>query len=475
MAAILNRTDLLLAQTSSSKIQLPATTLADIPAGSSQVQIPNKIQTLVIDQDLFGIKLYSSSIDSSNLEAQYIYNALRGLQTSSVKFIAGLYPESDISYVALPEAYYSNIKKLNEYQVEIDYTLGRKQTINSYLDHEFNLGLVNPYFSQDHINYTSEGLIGLHTSVGNEKLKIGVNYYPIFTPNQGPMVTEKNGKIKEANRWSQEAPETFLYNGKENSITYTIDDYNLYDLMSQSGYSVSLQSGDIEKNNIELDVTYSNTPINDIILSRTVIADLNLNGSVKIYPVVRYSDKITSDIQYKQNNLTYFASYLFESPRNQLEKEDRAVQVLESVYGYGGGVQMDFNSWANRKLSVGASYGRFFGGQIIDTDSDGKTNAFNISNQRLIFQQPYKLNLGVDTFRMLSSPVHFDMSWTYDGLQRGSLLSIKTSHRPLPRMNVTLGFDVIGISDETNSENKKTFLGQHSADDRVTGALEYVF
>jgi hypothetical protein len=422
-----------------------------------------------------GLSLNTSSIDSTNFEAQYNFKSASMNQKSSVELTAGLYPENNFSYVAIPEAYFSESKYLKNESVEIEYAIGRKKTISNFLDNQFNLGLINPYFSQDLIHYKTEGLIGFHSSVGNHLLKLGANYYPIFLPNQGPSSKEQDGKIKGANHWASGAPETFIYNGKENSVKYAIDDYNLSDLAAQPGYSVTLQSGDVELTNIEFNVTYSDKPTNDIVLSRTVIADLNLNGAVKLYPIVRYSDKITTDLKIKNNNLTYFASYLMDAPRNRLEKDDRAVQVLEQINGYGAGVTLDLSDYLDRAFSVTTSYGRFFGGSITDTDSDGVANTFNISNQRLIYQQPFKFNLAFESFKISSRSVYLNVDWIYDSIQRGSLLSFKASHQPASKMNLSLGFDVIGIADETDLENKKLFLGKHSADDRVTGAIEYVF
>ncbi len=413
---------------------------------------------------------------NTSFEAQYLLQSTDGGSNKKVHFIFGLYPEENSSYVAAPELYYSNIIPLKSYNASAEYTIGRRQTVKNKLDDVFNLGVVNAYFTQDRINYTAQGLTGLHGKVGNEYFSFGANFYPIFIPNQGPANVEKNGKLVGVNRWAQSTPQTFIYKDKENNIDYSISDYNLYDIMSHSGYSLSLQTGDLEKTKAEFNVTYSDTPINDVVISRTIIADLNLNGSVEIFPVVRNSKKVTSDFKFKYNNATFFTSYLMDTPENNLENDDHAVQVFEPISGYGAGVQFDMSEFVHRGFSIGASYGKFFGGEIKDINSDGEENTFSLSNNRLLYQSPFKLSADLEGFQMLSHSVFFNASWTYDSNQNGSLLSLSAHHEPLQNLNVSLGVDLIGVIDDKDTdESKKAFLSKHSADDRITGAIQYAF
>ncbi len=413
---------------------------------------------------------------NTSFEAQYLLHSTEAGSSKKVHFIFGLYPEESSSYVAAPELYYSNVISLKSYKSDVEYTIGRRQTVKNKLDDIFNLGVVNPYFSQDHINYTAQGLTGLHGKAGNKYFTLGANYYPIFVPNQGPANIEKNGKLIGVNRWAQSTPQTFIYNNKENNIDYSISDYNLYNLMSHSGYSLTLQTGDLVKTNAEFNVAYSNTPINDVVISRTVIADLNLNGSVEIFPVVRYSKKVSSDFKLKQHNTTFFASYLMDTPENKLEGDDRAVQVMEPIYGYGAGIQVDMTDFVHRGFNLGVAYGKFYGGEIKDINSDGEENTFSLSNNRLLFQNPLKVIVQLEGFQMLTRPVYFNANWIYDNQQNGSLLSLSARHEPLHNLNVSVGVDLVGVVEDTETEeSKKSFLSKHSADDRMTGAIQYAF
>ncbi len=436
----------------------------------------NELQGFSLKMSYSGYQSNPTEAQTTSFEAQYLMQSIGVHSAQKVHFIFGLYPEQNSNYVAAPELYYSNGSRLKDYPADVEYTIGRRQTVQNKLDDVFNLGLVNPYFSQDFINYTAQGLTGLHLKTSLDYFTVGANFYPIFIPNQGPAHLEKKGKLVGVNRWAQSAPKSFVYNNKENNIDYRIANYNLYDLMGHSGYSFTLKTGDLEKTKGELNVTFSDTPINEVVISRTVIADLNLNGSVEIFPVIRYSKKVTSDFQFKQHNTTFFASYLMDTPENKLESDDHAVQMLEPIYGYGGGFQVDMTDFVDRELSFGLAYGKFYGGEIKDMNSDGQENTFSISNNRLLFQNPFKLSAELEGFKVRSLPVYFKANWIYDTQQNGSLLSLSARHSPLPQLNLSLGIDLIGVVDETKSPDRKSsFLSQHSADDRMTGALTYVF
>ena len=443
-----------------------ATSTAILPKDSSTQNEPQG----------FSLKMYYSGYNSNNLESQYLHHSVNSRSAQNVHFIFGLYPEESASYVAAPELYYSRYVRLKDYNVLAEYTIGRRQTVKNKLDDVFNLGVVNPYFSQDLINYTAEGLTGLHTKAGNEYVTLGANFYPIFIPNQGPANSVKNGKLIGVNRWAQSTPSSFIYNNQKNDIDYKISDSNLYNMMNNPGYSLTFQTGELEKTDIELSVGYSDTPINDVIISRTLIADLNLNGSVEIFPVVRYSQKLTSDLKFKHHNTTFFASYLMDTPRNKLETNEHAVQVLEPIYGYGAGIQVDMTDFVNRGFNFGLGYGKFYGGEISDINPSGEENIFSLSNNRLLFQNPFKFSAELEGFQMLSRSVYFNANWIYDGVQDGSLLSISARHEPLRNLNVSIGVDLVGVVDDIeNDETKKSFLSKHSSDDRMTGAIQYAF
>lgn len=470
-----------------SSLKLPVQTAPAIPpaSGVSVYVVPKDKNSLLSTQKI-NLKMMTDSIDNSQIEAQYLYDNKSGdnLTTSSVQLKAGHYLDTDFNYFVVPAAFYSKKLKIlddtgsNISKNNLEIAIGRKKSSSSFLDDEFSLGLINSYFTQDYINYTAEGLTGLHTNTNIDNIKLGLNFYPLFIPNQGPGVQEKNGQLQTANTWGQKAPETFMYNGKENSITYKIDNYDLTEIINQPGYSAQIQIGDLKKNNLEFSLSYSDTPINDIVLSRSLIADLNLNGSVKIYPVVRYSDKIYSDIKHSFKNATFFLSYLSDKPRNKVEKDDRAVQFLAPIQGYGAGFKIDFNEVIQRPFTVSASYARFYGGDISDINSDSSQNTFSIANDRLIYREPFKLTANAEIFKLGTKPFFMTTTWIYDSAQQGSLLSLVASHSPLLNLNLALGADVIGTNtpeaDDTDTNNK-SFLQSHRSDDRVTGAIEYVF
>lgn len=402
----------------------------------------------------FSFRFFSTQY--TQYEAQYLYDQQSQSSAQKVQLLFGGFNTPHFNYLALPEAYY-------ESQVSfVDYSLGRKRSVTNKLDDIFHLGILNPYFSMDYINYVPEGQVGLHTNIGNETLKLGVNYYPIFIPNQSPMIKEKDGRLISPTPWGPRPPESFVYNGEASPIRYAIDDYNLGDIVQHDGYGLSLSTGS-DWQNWQIRVSYSDSPINEIVLSRLVITDMNLNSDVTIYPVVRTSEKIASDISWQQNNVTYSLSYLADRPRNTTEAE-RSVQGLEPLTAYGGGIQVEFSPTFN----AGVNYAQFNGGEIIDRREDGSASPFTIYNSRLLYFEPLAFNASYQASRFL-----FHANWIYDRVQSGSLFSFKTQYSPWRRMRFGLGFDVLGVSKEQPS--KKYFLSEHAADDRLTGEMQYAF
>lgn len=441
-----------------------------LPAGYSTLNLPALNYLEKPSSQTLSIKLFSAAY--SQAEAQYLFENHQDLKNQKAQVIIGVFDRPGFSYIAVPELYYGHGLSWKDNLFTTTLAVGRKKTLENKLDDQFHLGLVNPYFSNDLINYTHEGLTGIHTQLGSSYFKLGLNYHPLFIPNQGPAIKEKEGRLIGATPWILRTPEKFVYNGQETQIHYSIDDSHLEDIVNHDGYSTSLTLGELEKLHWQINLSYANTPMNEVVLSRSALADLNLNSVVKVYPVVRYSEKIGTDITFKNDNLSYFISYLVDRPKNKLEP-DRAVQVFEPIQGYGAGLQWDLSSFLQRYMVLEAYYGYFTGGEIRDLNSDGSDNYFTITKRRLLYQEPLNIRFEFETFPFTQRPTLLSFNWIYDRAQNGSILSFKLQHQPLSRFYLSLGFDVLGVADESASTDY--FLTQHSADDRLTGGLEYVF
>ncbi len=399
-----------------------------------------------------------SNSHSHQIEARYLYDD----NDQKAHLILGSYGDPDYNYAAVPEAF----KQISVLDSSVSF--GRKISYENQLDRTFNLGLFNPYFTTDYLQYTPQGLLGLHTETSTDKLKLGLNYYPLFLPNQGAVIKEENGKIVGPTPWIVQTPKSFISNGERRNIHYNLEDNDYSEVVNKSGYTVYLKA-EPTTSPVRFQTAYSYSPINEIVLSRNIEADLDLNSLVNVYPVVRYSEKVNSDIVFKHENMHGFVSYMLDRPQNKLESNNRTVQFLSNIEGVGVGFGVQLY---NTSLEV--SYARFTGGKIIDIDSDGQENDFTLGRQRLLFQEPFKIRAQTEIMLIKRKPFTMEFQWTYDQTQSGSLLSYKAHHEIIKSLFITIGFDLLGV-DEVTSKNENSFLAQHQSDDRWTGGLQYVF
>lgn len=420
----------------------------------------------------------NSPSNESHFGLNYLYLSQGADTQKSVHFLYGLYPSQGMSYVALPEAYYSGQAVSKEDKTEIQYSFGRKYQRQSLLDESFNTGIMTPYFTQDFLNFNNQGLVGLTGSYTKDIVTFKVGYYPIYLPSQGPSFKEKNGELIFANRWATSPPKSFVFNGDNKPISYSIASYDLYDIANNSGFGGGFQIGDIDKKFLELQVNYLNTPMNDVAISRETYADIDLMGHVNINPVVRYSNKYSLDVLTRISKTVIGFSYLMDEPQNKLEKDYHAVQMFEPLQAYSVSLALPQLAIYKKNVQMSLIWAHFENGQIKDKNPDGTDNDFTFSKTRLRFKDPLKTDIKVSGFRFLNKPVDFKTAWVYDFAVQGSLFSMGTQWQAGDSLSIGLTADVIGLEDENkpiDENNPSLFIQQHKADDRITGDIKYVF
>lgn len=413
----------------------------------------------------------SATSHANQLEVGYQYKQ----PSEKIDFRFGTYGKSSYNYLAVPEAFKDFTSSFLDNTITTTLSAGRKISYQNSLDHIFNLGLVHPFYTSDYLRYTQQGLIGLHTETEvseSSAFKVGISYYPFFLPNQGPLLKEENGDIVGPTPWMTQSPKYLISNNQSSRIKYDIQDNDYSEIINKAGYGVYLKA-DLPSS-WQFQMAYAYTPINEVVLGRTINTDLNLNSHVRVYPVVRYSRKINSDLRYQKDNTQFFISYLSDQPENELEKNGGTVQYLSAINGIGTGISLHLENLAGREAFLSVSYAYFYDGEIKDVDDDGVVNSFTLIRRRLLFQKPLKVQAEVDAFYFKTKPVIMQVAWTYDQSQSGSLLSVNAKHQLYKQLTLSLGFDLLGVTEVTES-NTDAFLTQHRSDDQWTGGLQYVF
>jgi len=461
------------ANTKASAFTAPVSTSAVSVAATSDKQ---QTQT---DID-FGLRYDSYFKASDSLPAsemsfqmQLNYHAQDTVQARKMQIIFGGYPKNNSTYLAAPEIYFQPEHQAGA-ATTVQVTYGRRIFFDSAIDREFNLGVVNPFLTQDRLQYTAQGLMGLHAEVIQKYWSLRLAYLPLYIPNQVPSVKEESGKIVTANRWGVRPPTQFAFNNQNKAIVYSITDYKVQDIIFNDGVSATARLGNQKEMPYFL-ISYSRKPINEIGLTRETYANLNIVGQVFLSPVVLYTKNLTADLRYETDQAKWFISYIQDNPENQTAPAYHSIQKLEGLHGWAVGGHFDMTNIFNWPVHFGLATAKLNGGEIQDINSDGTQNLFTFTKSRILFREPTVSSLSFALNRAES--VKTDLKWLYDQEQKGSILSMLLGVQPVKAFNIQLGVDILGTDadDSTSAQAGQEFLQQYQANDRVYGGMQYVF
>ncbi len=420
--------------------------------------------------------LQSSELADSSEQAflfRHQFDFKKGQNSVRTNLILGGYQKNKSYFGAVPELYYQHFSTDTVSQkITNKYTLGRQILDASHLDQKFNLGLVNPYYTQDFISYQSQGLIGFHQEISSENWAFNISLLPLYLPNQGPTVKEVDGKIQGSNRWVKKPPTKLAFNDASKEIIYTVDYSDISKLVLTPGALAQFRLGQL-KNKIHWVTSVSKRPMNETVLERETFGNLDVIGNVNLVPNVIYNDLLTTEVRYQNQHFRSALSYVTDRPENKTARDFYSIQKLNSISGYSVYFEYDVPSLENRSVLLGMAYANFFGGEIIDINSDGTENLLTFSKQRLQFLKPMQLYIKADLFKVYNKLVKNSTKWIYDQQQKGSVLSSEFNAQTLNNLNLRLGFDLIGTEEQKTEDYG--FLQDFQANDRIYAGLDYVF
>ena len=426
---------------------------------------------LNLEFNIRGVQYFSESPADSNFQQQAEVEVLfekQGPILLKTHGVVGTFTLEKSSYIAIPELF-AGISAVDTKSFVI---AGRKIQNFSFLDRNENLGLYNSNFTNDFINYRQQGLTGVHAQAQSGLFGVYAGYYPWYFPSQGPQVYEQNGEIRSSNRWAQRPPSRFKFGSSEREIVYAIRAYEIDEIVRSSGEGASIFWGS-SSDRPWVKVSYARKPVNEIPLTReTYGTTTNFTGQVKLSPVVTYGQIQSVDINLDANRFKTTFSYLEDRVFNQTAATDETLQFLSPLRIYGAWTSADLSDFFTRKVSAEISYSEVSGGEVKDLLSDGRDSLFTFSSHRVRFKRPFTVALKSELFVVSQRPVTTQIKWTYDDAVRGTLLSGMASYQTLAKLNLNVGFDVLGVEKNSIQDN---FLQDQQANDRVYGGLEYVF
>lgn len=372
-------------------------------------------------------------------------------------------------YYALPEGYVGYGSK------SANVTFGRKKENLSFADSFFNFGLMQSHQTNDNIYFIEGGMIGLMGRLSSQNFGIMASFNPIFIPNQGPQTQVEDGKITSTNRWAPAPPSKFKFGEDHRDINYAIRDYQLLDIISNSGYMASAHFGpDSVRPYIRL--TYAYKPLNEIVLARDTYSDITtFEGYVYLSPNIIMHQVTAADINADFANIKTTLSVISDQPENQTAKDLEYIQTLDPLNIVAGYVGVDLSSWAGKKLEVYGAAASISGGGMRDLNSQKQESSFSIANSRTLFKQPLRLGVKSEMFFIYNKAVESDISYTYDQQLQGSLLSASVKYGATKSLTVRLGADIIGVENELPADAQGNFLDQNKANDRFFAGVNYAF
>lgn len=393
----------------------------------------------------------------------------KGTFFSNTNLILGTFSIENSFYFALPEAYGGYGSKENS------VTVGRKIENYSMSDTFFNFGLMHPTFSNDNINFKTNGLTGVGFHHHSGSFGINVAYNPIFIPNQGPQVKIEDGEVNSTNRWATVPPEAVRLGDENREIVYAIKDYKISEVLNNPGYMANVFFGE-KKERPFLMATYGRKPINEIALSRDTFADIaTFRGNVILNPHVLYHQIYAADVNLDSKDLKFTASFLGDQPENIPAQQMETMQTLSPLSIVSANLSYDLEGAIGRKMEVYVAAANISGGEIRDINSSGQSSEISFAGSRTLFRRPVKLGAKGELFYIQNRPFSADVNFTYDQQLKGSLLSAAINYAMTKSIKISAAADVLGVQEESTSGSDSNFLYQNKANDRIMAGVDYVF
>lgn len=381
---------------------------------------------------------------------------------------AGTFFSQNQSHMVVHELYTS--PRTADFRVYV----GRKKNNWSEMDHEWNMGVWQPYFELDALRPEEQGLTGVFLDVNRQNWQITAFASPMFVPSLGPNVREEDGGLVADNRWYQApARQADLISGKPTPITYKLSIPEAAKLAAQPGYAMMGRLGN-KDNGFWLTSSVGYTPVNQLLLKRNVKYQMPQDDvGVIVSPDVTYHTVVAADLGYTQGNARAVLSYMQDDPKYKQADPDWAIQKLSGIRSYSLGMDWTVQNFLSRSLLLQTAYLHVDGGEIRDVGSDGSPDAINLYDQRLKFTEAWRVRVQGELMRLFRRPLVTKFSYLYDQNQKGSMVNTEFLYYPSQAWALVVGADFLGVEDETF--NPTSFLNRYRANDRVYGGMTYVF
>ena len=425
--------------------------------------------TFDIDSYQYVVSGGGNAKQESTVELAYQYKNTTLSSSSKIDF--AVHAQSGLSQqlgVRTSEIYYKHKNSTHS------FGFGRQYTRPSGADETFNLGLIHPYFTQDYLQYTPQGLVGFEYEFAQDQYSFLTGYYPIYIPNQEPLVKIEQGKALPQNRWSRRPPAQFVFNNQTKDINYSVNSYDMQKIVNNPTFRLASSYQFATTNPSQIQLGYKYGPLPQLVIDRETYADLDATGNVNFLPAVNYSNTFQFDYTLGINQWAVQLSALYDRPEQQNAKPGRSLQQLSPMDVQSVKVAYQLRSPDELNQSVYVAYALVNGGSVKDLNYDGSENIFTFTKYRQQYFKPFKVGAELSYYAFLARPQTSQIEWIYDQIQKGSVLSFQQRFEIIKALNLKLGMDILGV--ETGvQQNDDHFINKYKSNDRFYSGLNYAY
>jgi hypothetical protein len=298
------------------------------------------------------------------------------------------------------------------------FSVGRKKVAWSRLDEDFKLGIYQPLFKWNPLQYDSQGLTGIFIHMDPEATAIpwSVTLFgsPIYIPNQGPGFEVKNGKFEENNPYFSNPPTTAMINGQKTEFVYSINKPEINEVINQESFAGRFEFGNSNQG-LWMSAAYAQKPANELNLGFQGVLTPDQKIDTQILPKVMYHNVASGELRFKGSIWAIGVEALRDSPQVSDFERPWTYAVYSDVDLFSTYLQIN---WKNLDLQFSSLTSE--GGEM-DFIGPRANEAANVLIPRLPFKSAYLLkgkyiirlkkfeNIGLQTSYLRGAQGEFDV------------------------------------------------------------------
>ena len=428
--------------------------------------------------------LQGSDINRNDLLVFSLEKLPKGIKSEKgydyqLQMVSGHYTNATANFFYVNELY-------AQWQVSSSQSLilGRKLMSWAKWDEIWNLGLWQPLGQWDPLRPFEQGLTGLFwDSHLGSSWNLTVLVSPIFLPTMGPPIAEENGSLNSVSRWHRSPIQSGSVLNRETRFTYSLTMPTMAKLIQQNSFALKLRHQ--PSSTLWTQFAWAQKPINKLILEYdyNLILSNNLSQArIQVNPTVLYHQIASAELGYHfawgQSVVGIFQDQpQWIPPQNTLNNSpsDWIRQHPSPLQGAHLSWRMDAfnNSPTQWPMTTEVSLLHINGGEIIDRDSTGK-NRGSLIPERLNWRKTLQIRW-LQQRQAFGSPLTLQLRIMREWEQKGNLVSMGFRWQQTPQISWYAHIDIIGIDNNSASNQDPGFFNQFRTNDRIYGGMNYVF